>query len=138
MNLVAAKDREKAEKAAAAKAQQAQTQNQKGVPGTIAVKKSKSAPGAYKTAGTPAAATTSSLRKTMTVDQRQLDIAGLNLDDDDPFEVIPDEPAKPAAAVEKLIEEARAALTAQEKSEKRSLTLVVVGERYLAWRCVLD
>ncbi|TBU31999.1 EF Tu GTP binding domain-containing protein [Dichomitus squalens] len=63
----------------------------------------------------------------MTVDQRQLDIAGLNLDDDDPLEVIPDEPAKPPAAVEKLIEEAKAALTAQEKSEKRSLSLVVVG-----------
>ena len=66
------------------------------------------------------------------VDQSQLDIAGLNLDDEAPIEAIPDEPAKPPAAVEKLIEEAKAVLAAQEKSEKRSLSLVVIGETFLA------
>ncbi|PIL36878.1 hypothetical protein GSI_00568 [Ganoderma sinense ZZ0214-1] len=54
-------------------------------------------------------------------------MAGLNLADDTPMEVVPEEPAKPPAAVEKLIEEAKVAIAEQEKSEKRSLSLVVVG-----------
>lgn len=65
------------------------------------------------------------------MDQSQLDIAGLNLKDDTPVEVVPEEPAKPPAAVEKLIEEAKAAIAEQVKSEKRSLSLVVVGESCL-------
>lgn len=62
------------------------------------------------------------------MEQSQLDIAGLNLNDpDDVLEFVPEEPPKPPAAIEKLIEEAKAALTAQEKGEKRSLSIVVVG-----------
>ncbi|KAI0751443.1 EF Tu GTP binding domain-containing protein [Daedaleopsis nitida] len=61
------------------------------------------------------------------MDQSELDMAGLNLEDEQPQEVILDEPAKPPAAVEKLIEEAKAALAAQEKGEKRSLSMVVIG-----------
>ena len=61
------------------------------------------------------------------MDQNELDIAGLNLADDAPLEVIPEEPPKTPAAIEKLIEEAKAALTAQEKGERRSLSMVVVG-----------
>ncbi|KAH9927121.1 EF Tu GTP binding domain-containing protein, partial [Epithele typhae] len=60
-------------------------------------------------------------------DQSQLDIAGLNLNDDEPLEAIPDEPAKTPAVIEKLIVEAKAALAVQEKSEKKSLSMVVVG-----------
>ena len=54
-------------------------------------------------------------------------MAGLNLEDDTPLEFIPEEPPKPPAAIEKLIEEAKKALTAQEKGEKRSLSMVVIG-----------
>lgn len=61
------------------------------------------------------------------MNQSELDMAGLNLNEDAPAEEIPEEPVKPPAAVEKLIEEARAALTAQEKGEKRSLSMVVIG-----------
>ena len=67
----------------------------------------------------------------MTDDQSQLDIAGLNLTEDAPAEVVPEAPTKPPAAVEKLIEEAKAAVAEQERSERRSLSLVVVGESYL-------
>ncbi|KAH9894387.1 EF Tu GTP binding domain-containing protein [Cubamyces lactineus] len=61
------------------------------------------------------------------MNQSEMDMAGLNLNDEDPVEVIPDEPPKPPAAIEKLIEEAKVALTAQEQGEKRSLNLVVIG-----------
>ncbi|KAI0722180.1 EF Tu GTP binding domain-containing protein [Cerioporus squamosus] len=61
------------------------------------------------------------------MDQGELDMAGLNLNDDAPMDVIPEEPVKPPAAIEKLIEEAKVVLTAQEKGEKRSLSMVVVG-----------
>ena len=64
---------------------------------------------------------------TRQLDQSHLDMAGLNLEDDTPLEFIPEEPPKPPAAIEKLIEEAKKALTAQEKGEKRSLSMVVVG-----------
>ena len=61
------------------------------------------------------------------MDQSELDMAGLNLNEDTPGEMIPEEPVKPPAVIEKLIEEAKATLTAQEKGEKRSLSMVVVG-----------
>ncbi len=60
-------------------------------------------------------------------------MAGLNLTDDTPVEVVPEEPAKPPATVEKLIEEAKAAIAEQDKSEKRSLSLVVVGKLSFVW-----
>ncbi|KAI0332463.1 EF Tu GTP binding domain-containing protein [Cubamyces sp. BRFM 1775] len=61
------------------------------------------------------------------MNQSEIDMAGLNLNEEGSVETIPEEPPKPPAAVEKLIEEAKAALTAQEQSEKRSLSLVVIG-----------
>ncbi|KAH9850047.1 hypothetical protein C2E23DRAFT_905383 [Lenzites betulinus] len=103
-----AKEREKAAKA------QAHPQNKKATP-----KKPHGGP-ATKTAGTPP------VRKD-TANQSELDIAGLNLNDETPAEYIPEEPAKPPAAIEKLIVEAKAALAAQEQAEKRSLSLVVIG-----------
>ncbi|KAI0650147.1 EF Tu GTP binding domain-containing protein [Trametes meyenii] len=54
-------------------------------------------------------------------------MAGLNLNDDVPVEVIPEEPPKTPAAIEKLIEEARSALKAQDHGGKQSLSLVVIG-----------
>ena len=113
---IAAKEREKAAKAQAQQAKKGAT------PGATPTKKAP--PGSRKTPSTPAANTT---KKVVAVDQSQLDIAGLNLNDEAPAEVIPDEPAKPPAAVEKLIEEAKAVLAAKEKGEKRSLSMVVVG-----------
>ncbi len=61
------------------------------------------------------------------MNQNEIDMAGLNLYDGEPVGVIPDEPAKPPAAIEKLLEEAKVALTAQEQGDKRSLSLVVIG-----------
>ncbi|KAI0722989.1 hypothetical protein C8Q76DRAFT_793974 [Earliella scabrosa] len=113
---LSAKEREKAAKAQAQQAKKGATLG--------ATPTKKAPPGSRKTPGTPAANTT---KKVVAVDQSQLDIAGLNLNDEAPAEVIPDEPAKPPAAVEKLIEEAKAVLAAKEKGEKRSLSMVVVG-----------
>lgn len=62
------------------------------------------------------------------MNQSEIDMAGLNLYDEEAVGVIPDEPAKPPAAIEKLIEEAKTALTAQEQGDKRSLSLVVIGK----------
>lgn len=62
------------------------------------------------------------------MNQSEIDMAGLNLYDEEASGVIPDEPAKPPAAIEKLIEEAKVALTAQEQGDKRSLSLVVIGK----------
>ncbi|EIW61774.1 EF Tu GTP binding domain-containing protein [Trametes versicolor FP-101664 SS1] len=61
------------------------------------------------------------------MNQSEIDMAGLNLYDEEAVGLIPDEPAKPPAAIEKLIEEAKTALTAQEQGDKRSLSLVVIG-----------
>ncbi|KAI0637926.1 EF Tu GTP binding domain-containing protein [Trametes polyzona] len=61
------------------------------------------------------------------MNQSELDIAGLNLNEEGPVEDVPEEPPKTPAAIEKLVEEAKAALTAQEQGEKRSLSLVVIG-----------
>ncbi|PCH41328.1 hypothetical protein WOLCODRAFT_137327 [Wolfiporia cocos MD-104 SS10] len=63
---------------------------------------------------------------TRAVDQRQLDISALNLTakEDAPVE---EEPPKPTIALEKLLEEVRKEMDTQERSEKRSLSLVVIG-----------
>lgn len=112
IQLVAAKEREKAAKA------QAQ-QNKKGT----TTQSHKAAPGGNKTAGP----SSNTARGTTAMDQGELDMAGLNLNDDAPMDMIPEEPVKPPAAIEKLIEEAKTVIAAQEKGEKRSLSMVVVG-----------
>ncbi len=110
MKLVAAKEREKVAKA------QAQ-QNKKD-----AATQPKRAGGSRN-----AGPSSNTARNTTGTDQGELDMAGLNLNDDAPMDVIPEEPVKPPAAIEKLIEEAKATLIAQENGEKRSLSMVVVG-----------
>ena len=58
--------------------------------------------------------------------QAQLDIAGLNLGPKEE-EIVEEEPPKAAIALDKLLEQVKAELEAQEKSEKRGLSLVVIG-----------
>ena len=58
--------------------------------------------------------------------QAQLDISGLNLGQkDEP--VVEEEPPKAAIALDKLLEQVKAELRAQEHAEKRGLSLVVIG-----------
>ncbi|CDO74289.1 hypothetical protein BN946_scf184663.g10 [Trametes cinnabarina] len=104
----AAKEREKAAKA--------QAQAQKKALGPSASKKS------------PAAPVTGAPRPHQNaMNQRELDMAGLNLNDENPAELVPEEPPKTSAAIEKLIEEAKATLSTQEQGDRRSLSLVVIG-----------
>lgn len=58
--------------------------------------------------------------------QAQMDISGLNLaPKDEP--IVEEEPPKAAIALDKLLEQVRAELRAQEQVEKRGLSLVVIG-----------
>ena len=60
--------------------------------------------------------------------QAQLDIAGLNLGPkEEDSELVEEEPPKAAIALDRLLEQVKAELEAQEKAEKRGLSLVVIG-----------
>lgn len=82
---------------------------------------------ARKKAGAGATSTAMPLHKNATAtDQRDLDMSGLNLKDEDEGPVVDEEPPKITIAREKLLEEARKALEASENG-KRAVSLVVIG-----------
>ncbi|EPQ59652.1 hypothetical protein GLOTRDRAFT_103641 [Gloeophyllum trabeum ATCC 11539] len=111
----AAKQREKAEKLA----QQKKAAEASARAPSPAVK----AP-ARKKAGAGATSTAMPLHKNATAtDQRDLDMSGLNLKDEDEGPVVDEEPPKITIAREKLLEEARKALEASENG-KRASTLM--------------
>jgi elongation factor 1 alpha-like protein len=66
------------------------------------------------------------------MDQRQIDMSGLNISNDDEEKVI-EEPPKMALAREKVIEEAKRILDARGETDKKAVSLVVVGKTYCSY-----
>lgn len=62
------------------------------------------------------------------MDQRQIDMSGLNITSLGDDERVYEEPPKMALAREKVIEEAKKALDAWGENDKRAVSLVVVGK----------
>lgn len=62
------------------------------------------------------------------MEQRDLDMQGLNLGENDEEGVVDEPPPKMSIAREKVIEEAKKALEEEEKSGKKGVSLVVIGE----------
>ena len=79
--------------------------------------------------GTPKASGTSTpIRFANGMDQRQIDISGLNLFSNGDEDRIMEEPPKMALAREKVIEEAKKKLEARGDTDKRGVSLVVIGK----------
>jgi len=69
------------------------------------------------------------------MDQRQIDMLGLNISTVNDEEKV-EEPPKMALAREKVIEEAKKVLEAQGEKDKRGVSLVVIGKTnllHLVW-----
>jgi elongation factor 1 alpha-like protein len=64
------------------------------------------------------------------MDQRQIDMSGLNISSIGDEEKVIEEPPKMALAREKVMEEAKKALDARGDMDKRGVSLVVVGKTY--------
>jgi elongation factor 1 alpha-like protein len=64
------------------------------------------------------------------MDQRQIDISGLNIYSIGDEEKVIEEPPKMVLAREKVIEEAKKALDARGETDKRGVSLVIVGKTY--------
>lgn len=62
------------------------------------------------------------------MEQRDLDMQGLNLGEKDEEGAVDEPPPKMSIAREKVIEEAKKALEEEEKSGKKGVSLVVIGE----------
>lgn len=62
------------------------------------------------------------------MEQRDLDMQGLNLGEKDEEGVVDEPPPKMSIAREKVIEEAKKALEEEEQSGKKGVSLVVIGE----------
>jgi elongation factor 1 alpha-like protein len=78
--------------------------------------------------GTPKASGTSTpIRFGNGLDQRQIDISGLNISIGDE-EKVTEEPPKMALAREKVIDEAKKVLDARGANDKRGVSLVVIGK----------
>ena len=73
-------------------------------------------------------ASVASPSKKHNVDQQQLDISGLNLDgqNSDATECV-EEPPKMSLAREKLLEEAKRALSVEGENGKKGVSMVVIG-----------
>lgn len=117
--LTAAKDREKAEKLAAQK-KVAEASSRAASPAPSYPTKKGTPKGGKKagSAGTP-------LKKSV-VDQRDLDMQGLNLGDKEE-DVVDEPPPKMSLAREKVLEEAKKAIEDEQKSGKKGVSLVVIG-----------
>jgi elongation factor 1 alpha-like protein len=63
----------------------------------------------------------------LSIDQRQLDLSGLNLTKDDNADNANEEPPKMGFAKEKLLEEARRAIDAEGENQKKAVSIVVIG-----------
>lgn len=112
---LAAKEREKAEKAEKLAQQKKAAEASARLPGT---------PSSAKKGGQKRSGTSTPVRPT---DAGQLDLAGLNLNSPEPRSPIVDEPPpKITVSREKVLEEARSAL--EGKDEKKGVSLVVVGK----------
>ena len=77
-------------------------------------------------------ASVASLSKKHNLDQQQLDISGLNLNgqNSDATECV--EPPKMSMAREKLLEEAKRALSVEGENGKKGVSMVVIGTRFLS------
>jgi len=67
------------------------------------------------------------------MDQRQIDMSGLNISSIGDEEKVIEEPPKMALAREKVMEEAKKALDARGDTDKRGVSLVVVGKTYCSY-----
>jgi len=62
------------------------------------------------------------------LDQRALDLSALNLTEKEEKPQVPEEPPKVSFAREKLLEEAKKALDAEGSNNKKTVSLVVIGQ----------
>lgn len=67
----------------------------------------------------------------LSIDQRQLDLSGLNLTRDDSADNVDEPPPKITFAREKLLEEAKRAISAEGENQKKAVSLVVIGKHLL-------
>lgn len=66
--------------------------------------------------------------KKVSIDQQQIDISGLNLEDKRAnVNEVAEEPPKMTIAREKILEEAKRALDAEDKHTKKGISIVVIG-----------
>lgn len=63
-----------------------------------------------------------------TVDQQQMDMSGLNLKDKAPEAEVIDEPPKITVSREKILEEAKHVLDAENQNGKKGISIVVIGK----------
>lgn len=71
------------------------------------------------------------LRKGNVVEQKDLDMQGLNLGEKDE-DVVDEPPPKMSIAREKVLEEAKKALEEEQKSGKKGVSLVVIGQFFFS------
>lgn len=65
------------------------------------------------------------------IDQRQLDLSGLNLTRDDSADNVDEPPPKITFAREKLLEEAKRVIDADGENQKKAVSLIVIGKHLL-------